>query len=331
MSTQVIAPRISNVSRRNIAVIGLNRIGQRVYNRIREQIKAREKLVGVIDVYDRDLEEINKWNGIRYLGSLKKISELVRDNQINHVIIAVDTSDLSLIHKIVKFCTIARLPFEFAPEIKDEIYGNTIHQIFTDLRRPWQPSFRQIVDSLCAMVLLIFFMPLWIIVGLMIKLTSEGPIIFSQERVGISGRIFRVFKFRTMYVDAEKLSGPVLATKNDPRITKVGNFLRKTRIDEIPQLINVMIGDMSFIGPRPERPYFVDKYSYEIPMYKNRLKIKPGITGLAQVTTGYDEDLEDVKNKLYYDLQYVERSNSMGMNFSIILKTFTVVMTGQGQ
>ncbi|MEJ2637895.1 MAG: sugar transferase [Calditrichia bacterium] len=331
MSIQVAAPKISKTSRRNIAVIGLNRIGQRVYNRIGEQLKAREKLLGVIDVYDRGMDEINKWNGVRFLGSLKNFSDLILKNKINYVIIAVDTSDLSLIHKIVRFCTIARIPFEFAPEIKDEIYGSTIHEIFTDLKRPWQPSFRQIVDSLCAAILLTFFMPLWIIVGIMIKLTSEGPIIFSQERIGIGGRIFRVFKFRTMYVDAEKLSGPVLATKNDPRITKVGNILRKTRIDEIPQLINVMIGDMSFIGPRPERPYFVDKYSYEIPMYINRLKIKPGITGLAQITTGYDEDLEDVKNKLYYDLQYVEKFNSWRMNLSIIFKTFTVVVTGQGQ
>ena len=104
-----------------------------------------------------------------------------------------------------------------------------------------------------------------------------------------------------MTIDAEKVSGPVLASKNDSRVTRVGRFLRRTRIDEIPQLINVVIGDMHFIGPRPERPYFVEKYSREIPMYKNRLKVKPGISGLAQVITGYDENLEDVKDKLKYD------------------------------
>jgi lipopolysaccharide/colanic/teichoic acid biosynthesis glycosyltransferase len=134
-----------------------------------------------------------------------------------------------------------------------------------------------------------------------------------------------------MYIDAERLTGPTLAKKDDPRITKVGRLLRKTRIDEIPQLINVLIGDMSFIGPRPERPYFVEKYTHEIPMYKNRLKLKPGITGLSQVTFGYDENLEDVKNKLEYDLKYVENNDSLWVNLSIILKTVKVVLAGKGQ
>ncbi len=134
-----------------------------------------------------------------------------------------------------------------------------------------------------------------------------------------------------MFTNAETLSGPTLASKNDPRITKVGLFLRKTRLDEIPQLINVLIGDMSFIGPRPERPYFVEKYTLEIPMYKNRLKMTPGITGLAQVYVGYDTSIEDVRNKLKYDLMYLENMKSPVFNMKILFKTFLVVVTGQGQ
>jgi lipopolysaccharide/colanic/teichoic acid biosynthesis glycosyltransferase len=133
-----------------------------------------------------------------------------------------------------------------------------------------------------------------------------------------------------MKVDAEKISGPQLATQNDPRITKVGSFLRKTRLDELPQLINVINGDMSLIGPRPERPYFIEKYKREIPFYVNRLKTKPGLTGLAQVEGGYDATNEDVKNKVKYDLYYIDHKNSLLLNIKILFKTVWVVVTAKG-
>ncbi len=133
-----------------------------------------------------------------------------------------------------------------------------------------------------------------------------------------------------MVQDAEKLSGPKLATKNDSRITRVGKFLRKTRLDEIPQLINIILGDMSFIGPRPERPYFVEKYSRLVPFYKNRLRVKPGVTGLAQVNVGYDETIEDVAEKIKWDLYYIEHKSIL-LDFKILWKTFITVLTMQGQ
>jgi lipopolysaccharide/colanic/teichoic acid biosynthesis glycosyltransferase len=192
-------------------------------------------------------------------------------------------------------------------------------------------SFRYILDFYLALVLMILTFPAWILLALLIKLDSRGPVFYVQERVGRSGAVFRMYKFRTMRIDAEKTSGPVLTSKNDPRITRIGNVLRKTRIDEIPQFMNILIGDMSFIGPRPERPYFVHIYSTKIPGYRKRLRIRPGITGLAQVSNGYDKDIDDVKLKLKYDLQYIQSAKSFRMNLQILLKTLLIVIFGQGQ
>ena len=163
-----------------------------------------------------------------------------------------------------------------------------------------------------------------------IKLDSRGTVLYSQERVGYGGKTFRIYKFRTMVQDAEKQTGPTWASKSDPRITRVGQFLRKTRIDEIPQLLNVLAGNMSVIGPRPERPYFVEKFKENIPMYGNRLKVKPGLTGLAQVESGYDESEEDVKRKLSYDITYIQKQNIL-LDLKIMFKTIWVVLTGKGQ
>jgi exopolysaccharide biosynthesis polyprenyl glycosylphosphotransferase len=331
LSVNLSVSRVSSYPKKTTAVVGLNRIGVSAYQRIKDQLKPSEHLVGIIDIHNREFKPNGKWRDIKYLGVLKDFPQIAKSSNINHIIVAIDPEDISQIHQVIKYCQLSQIRYEFAPEIQDVVFGHTIKQIFDDLHRPWQPNRRQIVDSLIAIMLMVFLLPIFFVVSLLIKLDSKGPVFYSQERIGKAGRIFRVFKFRTMYIDAEKFSGPVLAVKNDPRITKVGRFLRKTRLDEIPQLMNVAIGDMSFIGPRPERPYFVEKYSHEIPLYKNRLKVKPGITGLAQVTTGYDSDLDDVKDKLKHDLVYVENFHSLKLNFQILIKTMKVVLTAQGQ
>ena len=162
-----------------------------------------------------------------------------------------------------------------------------------------------------------------------LKLTAREAIFFTQERCGQDGRVFKMIKFRSMFSDAEKKSGPVWSQKDDPRITRVGKFLRKIRLDEIPQMLNVLMGEMSLVGPRPERPYFVEKFTEQIPYYKRRLKVRPGITGWAQVKHKYDESIEDVKAKLRYDLFYIENM-SLRMDFKILFRTIFVVMFGKG-
>jgi len=172
---------------------------------------------------------------------------------------------------------------------------------------------------------LCFSLPLMALIGLLTKLDSAGPVFFRQERVGENGRIFTLFKFRTMVADAEKDTGPVWAQNADPRVTRLGRVLRRTGMDEIPQLFNVLQGDMSFVGPRPERPHFVAELQEKIPYYSQRLAVKPGITGWAQVRYGYGATIEDAVEKLQYDLYYI-KNMSIFLDLLIVLSTIHKVL-----
>jgi exopolysaccharide biosynthesis polyprenyl glycosylphosphotransferase len=198
-----------------------------------------------------------------------------------------------------------------------------------ELMPEWERKLKRLLDIIVSIIILVISLPITLITALAIKLDSEGPVFFTQERMGMNGKIFKMIKFRSMKKDAEKLTGPVWSQKNDPRVTRVGKIIRKLRIDEIPQFINVLKGDMSVVGPRPERPYFVEKLSQEIPYYKRRLKVRPGITGWAQVKHKYDESIEDVKIKLRYDLFYIENM-SIRMDLKILFRTIFVVLFGKG-
>lgn len=223
---------------------------------------------------------------------------------------------------------------------------------------------KRVLDILSSLTLLILLSPVMLIVAVLVRLTSPGPIVFKQTRVGLNlrqkkgdrrksdspgvppdgierrrpdqerrrdggyGRPFVIYKFRTMRIDAEK-NGPQFAVKGDKRVTPIGWFLRKTRLDELPQLWNVLRGEMSFVGPRPERPEFVQELTKEIPNYINRLGLKPGLTGLAQVINGYDNDIESFKRKVNLDLLYLQNC-CLSNDIKIMLRTIRVVLTGSG-
>ncbi|HVP37171.1 MAG TPA: sugar transferase [Terriglobales bacterium] len=216
---------------------------------------------------------------------------------------------------------------------------------------------KRVIDIAGSTIGLVISLPLFFVVGILIKLDSPGPVFFRQERVGMNrrkrdrrfleikrnkeerkterrkknlyGESFYLYKFRTMVADAEKGCGPIWAKNDDPRITKIGKVLRKIRLDELPQLINVLKGEMSLVGPRPERYHFVRDFIYRIDGYPNRLGVKPGITGLAQVENGYDSCEEDVKLKVNHDLNYIQQWSIL-KDFKILLKTILVVATGKG-
>ncbi len=185
----------------------------------------------------------------------------------------------------------------------------------------WQ--IRPMVDFSIALISLIIASPVFVVIGMIIKISSSGSVFYTQVRVGKNGQYFNIIKFRTMNTDAESKTGPVWASKADTRITGLGRFLRKTHMDELPQLINVLIGDMSVIGPRPERPHFIDMLSKEIRGYERRLSVKPGITGLAQCCHKYDETIRDVRRKLRYDVLYIEKMCLM-LDLKIFWRTLTV-------
>lgn len=196
------------------------------------------------------------------------------------------------------------------------------------LRKAGWLELKYSLDTLFAIVLLIISIPILAVCIVLVKLTSRGPVFFKQRRVGENGRHFEILKLRTMFVNAEADTGPVWAQENDPRVTRVGRFLRKTHLDEVPQLINVIRGDMSLVGPRPERPVFVNYFRTRFRQYEKRVSIRPGITGLAQVCYKYDETHEDVRKKLAYDLLYL-RKMCMLLDMSIVFLTLGRV-TGRG-
>jgi lipopolysaccharide/colanic/teichoic acid biosynthesis glycosyltransferase len=189
-----------------------------------------------------------------------------------------------------------------------------------DLKRP--------IELLLALVGLAISAPVLVVLGALVKLTSRGPAIYSQIRLGKGGRPFRILKLRTMVVAAEH-GGPCWSAVGDPRVTALGRFLRKTHLDELPQLWNVVRGEMSLVGPRPERPHFVAELRRQIPLYVRRLAVRPGLTGLAQVRHGYDQTIEDVQAKLAYDLEYI-RDAGLGLDTRVLALTAVKIVTGRG-
>jgi exopolysaccharide biosynthesis polyprenyl glycosylphosphotransferase len=188
---------------------------------------------------------------------------------------------------------------------------------------------RRIISTLLALLLSVLTLPLTPVIALLIKLTSRGPVLYRQKRVGLRGQVFDCFKFRTMRSDAEADSGPTWASDDDPRITRVGKFLRRSRLDEIPQIWNVLRGDMAFVGPRPERPEFVAKLNHEIPYYNVRHAARPGITGWAQINYGYGSSVQEAKEKLRFDLYYI-RNVSVMLDLLIVFYTLRTVIIGRG-
>ncbi len=247
---------------------------------------------------------------------------------------------------------IAYMTYALAPRVP-----SAISAAFTLRELSLGKAAKRSIDIVCSLVGMIVLAPVFVLIAIAIKLDSAGPVHFTQMRVGLNrrkasarngnctfvserrkrdrrrkdqyGRPFRVYKFRSMVDNAEKKSGPIWATVNDPRITRVGAILRKTRLDEIPQLLNVLKGNMSLVGPRPERPMFIESLARDISDYSKRLDVKPGITGLAQVITGYDTSISSVRAKVKQDLHYI-RSWTLLQDVKILLRTVIVVRTGKG-
>ena len=189
---------------------------------------------------------------------------------------------------------------------------------------------KRFMDLVLSVLFFVTGLPFYIIFGLLIKLDSKGPVLFKQIRAGLQNSSFLLYKFRSMGFHAEADTGPIWTAQNDPRITKVGQFLRRFRFDEFPQLLNVLKGEMSLVGPRPERPFFVEKLKQEYPFYMRRLKVRPGITGWAQIKHPYDEHLEDVREKLRHDFYYIENV-SLWLDLKIIIRTVRVMLSGKGR
>ena len=208
------------------------------------------------------------------------------------------------------------------------VFTGIVGSIIQFARRRFE-QFKKCFDVIVGSIGLVVSLPVMGLTAAFIKMVSSGPAFYTQERVGLNGKIFRIYKMRTMTVDAEKYTGAVWAQEDDPRLIPLGKFIRRAHLDELPQFVNVLRGEMSIVGPRPERPVFVKQLSKEIPCYTKRLSVKPGITGLAQVVHKYDETIKDVKKKVKYDLLYI-REMCLMVDIRILLRTIVVAVQGKG-
>jgi len=310
-------------------IVGWNVEAASLYDRILSAPALGYNIIGFIKPHG----EIGKshYKNVPVLGDLGTLKEVIFNHKVEEILIVLSEREKPYLGDIVKICTQNAVSYKVVSDTYDAAYSHLVRDIIKDALSPSDIGLRRIFDILISLFLLFFLFPLFIVTAIAIKLESSGPVFYKQPRYGKDKKIFSVYKFRSMVQNAEKKSGPVWASKEDPRITRVGKFMRKTRIDELPQLLNVLLGEMSFIGPRPERPFFADTFKKQIPFYMNRLKTKPGITGLAQVTVGYDETLDDVKAKVARDIEYIEHKNSLKMNLHILWKTINVVIAGEGQ
>ena len=224
------------------------------------------------------------------------------------------------------------LPWEdrFLSIFEKSFLSKSLKMVQARLILSWRRVVKRTLDATVSLVGIIVSAPLMALIAIVIKLDSRGPVFFKQTRVGMRGKIFNMYKFRTMQQDAEVKTGPIWAKENDPRITRLGKLLRKTHLDELPQLFNVLRGEMSLVGPRPERPYFVSEFRKIIPHYDRRLYAKPGITGLAQIKRRYDETIADVKKKVRYDVLYIRKMCPV-LDFMVLAMTIKAVILGTGR
>lgn len=273
------------------------------------------------------------------IGQLSDIDRIIAEYKVQDVLVAVEANGREDLVAIISKLDNPDVRLKLLPDFyqivsglskTNQIFGMPIIEISPEPMPLWEKAVKRLMDVTISVVVLIGLAPFLLLVALFIRLGSPGPVIFRQERIGRNGKPFVMNKFRTMVKDAERKTGPMWAKKNDPRITKIGYWLRKLRIDELPQLYNVIRGQMSLVGPRPEREHFVEQFKHQIPLYMRRLRVRPGITGWAQVKWKYDASLDDVKEKTKYDLYYVENI-SLRMDIKIIINTLITMIKGKGQ
>jgi len=266
------------------------------------------------------------------------LCDLAEAEGVSSIIVALDEKRGVMPYTELLACKVRGISIVDGESFYERITGKLLVErinpswlIFSDgfVKAPLSRFTKRIVGLVLASLMFLILSPLLVLVSVAIKLDSKGSILFSQERVGENGDIFTLYKFRSMRTDAEALSGPVWAEEDDPRVTRVGRIIRKLRMDELPQLWNVIKGDMSLVGPRPERPYFVEKLKQKVPYYNQRFAVKPGVTGWAQVMYPYGATEKDALEKLKYDLYYI-KNMSLIMDLMVIFHTVKIVLLGRG-
>jgi exopolysaccharide biosynthesis polyprenyl glycosylphosphotransferase len=323
----------------NTLLIGSNENAWKIYNEIEGLKRGNGNIfTGFIHIDERNGFSEKLLRTVPHLGELSDLTTVIKSHKVDEIIIALESSEHNAIQHILNDTLDMDVKVKLIPDVYDILSGSVkftsvIHAPLIEVSREvmprWQVNAKRIFDVCFSIFVIVAFSWFYLLLALIVKMSSKGPVIFSQERLGLNGKPFKIYKFRSMFLDAEK-NGPALSSDHDPRITPFGRFLRKTRLDEFPQFFNVLFGQMSIVGPRPERRFFVDQIVEKAPHYKHLHRVRPGITSWGQVKFGYAENVDEMIERLKYDLLYTENMSIM-VDIKIIIYTVLIVIQGRGK
>jgi exopolysaccharide biosynthesis polyprenyl glycosylphosphotransferase len=320
----------------NTILIGGNEKAIEIYNEIESQKHGTGNIfVGFVSVNNGNGYPLGK--EINHLGYIENIKEIIHEYKIEEVIIALEYTEHSSIERILNLLIDSNVIIKAIPGMYEiftgkvrmsAIFGTPLVEVSHHLMPAWQHNLKGFIDIIISLLAILILTPLFLILTIGVKLSSKGPVFYKQERIGKNGKPFTIYKFRSMYIDAEK-NGPELSSKDDKRVTTFGRFMRKSRLDEIPNFFNVLRGEMSLVGPRPERSYFIDQIVKQAPQYTQLLKVKPGITSWGQVKYGYAENVEQMLRRMKYDLLYIENM-TLYVDLKIMIYTLMIILKAKG-